>query len=86
MDDLDNFLDDILVYSVLADHLQVLRQLLMRLRDANLTARPSKCCFGYPKLECLGHMVSDGRLEPHPDKIRAIEDASRPTKNANWFL
>lgn len=24
-------------------------------------------------------MVSDGRLDPHPDKIRAIEDTSRPT-------
>lgn len=79
MVDLDNFLDDILVYSMFwADHLQVLRQLLLRLRDANLTARPSKCFFGFPKLECLGHMVSDGRLEPHPDKIKAIEDAPRP--------
>ena len=50
----------------------------MRLRDANLTARPSKCVFGYPKLESLGHFVSDGRLEPHPEKIKAIEDAPRP--------
>ena len=51
----------------------------MRLSDANLTARPSKCFFGYPKLECLGHMVSDGRLELHPDKIKPLEDAPRPT-------
>lgn len=80
MEDLDNFLDDILIFSkTWLDHLQVLRQLLLRLRDANLTARPSKCCIGFPKLECLGHMVSEGILEPHPDKIKAIEDAPRPT-------
>lgn len=79
MEDLDNFLDDILVYSrTWSEHLQVLRQLLLRLRDANLTARPSKCSFCYPKLECLGHMVSNGRLEPNPDKITSIKNAPRP--------
>ncbi|MCG7875094.1 MAG: RNase H-like domain-containing protein [Candidatus Thiodiazotropha endolucinida] len=79
MEGLDNFLDDILIFSkIWTVHLQVLSQLLSRLRSASLTARPSKCFFGFPKLECLGHMVSDGRLEPNPDKVIAIRDAPRP--------
>ena len=34
--------------------------------------------IGFHKLESLGHLVSDGRLEPNPDKLKAIADAPRP--------
>ena len=80
MDDLDNLLDDILVYSNLwADHLQVLRQLLLRLRDANLTARPTKSFIGFQSLECLGYEVSESRLEPQLEKLKTIENAPKQT-------
>ena len=80
MDDLVNFLDDILVYSKYwADHLQVLRQLLLRLRDANLTARPTKSFIEFQRLECLVYEVSESRLEPQLEKLKAIDNALRPT-------
>ena len=42
--DIDNFIDDILEHTVdSSDHIVGLRELLQRLRQAGLTARPSKC-------------------------------------------
>ncbi|XP_055997762.1 uncharacterized protein LOC125654613 [Ostrea edulis] len=56
----DNFIDDILVYTqTFEQHVQVLSEVLRRLREANLTARPTKCSAGYRKLECLGHIIGD---------------------------
>ena len=76
---LDNFIDDIIVFTkTWLGHLQVLRELFTRLRNAKLTAKPSKCSIGYDHIECLGHLVGKNRLFPHPNKVKAIEDAARP--------
>ncbi|XP_060070207.1 uncharacterized protein LOC132550192 [Ylistrum balloti] len=75
----DSFVDDILIYTrTFEEHLIVLKELFERLRKAGLTARPSKCFMGFRSLDCLGHVVGDERLQPQPQKIRAIEDAPRP--------
>jgi hypothetical protein len=75
----ENFIDDILVYTeTFEQHVQVLYEVLMRLREANLTARPTKCSVGYRKQECLGHIIGDDQVQPHPDKVSAIRSASRP--------
>lgn len=79
MESIDNFLDDIIVFTkTWKEHLQVLRELFMRLRRAKLTARPSKCSIGFRQLDCLGHVVGDDKLQPHPDKVKSIEEAPRP--------
>nr|XP_034310523.1 uncharacterized protein LOC117684040 isoform X3 [Crassostrea gigas] len=55
------FIDDIGIYSeTWDDHLQHLRVVFQRLRDAKLSAKPSKCCFGFDQLEFLGHVVGKG--------------------------
>lgn len=42
------FIDDIGIYSeTWGDHLEHLRVVFQRLRDAKLSAKPSKCCFGF---------------------------------------
>ena len=75
----ENFIDDILVYTeTFEQHVQVLYEVLMRLREANLTARPTKCSVGYRKLECLGHIIGDDQVQPHPDKVSEIRSATRP--------
>ena len=89
MENIDNFIDDIIIFTVsFNQHLQVLHELLKRLRGANLTARPSKCSIGYGSLECLGHFIGDDKLKPHPDKVEAIQNASRPVtkKQVRSFL
>ena len=77
--DIDNFIDDILEHTVdWSDHIVGLRELLQRLRQAGLTARPSKCMVGFTSVEFLGHNVGDGILTPNQDKARDIVEARRP--------
>ncbi|XP_062572789.1 uncharacterized protein LOC134234761 [Saccostrea cucullata] len=85
----DNFIDDILIFTHAFDqHISVLSQVLQRLRLANLTARPMKCSLAYRKLECLGHIIGDDKVHPHPDKVSAIQQANHPTtkKQLRSFL
>ena len=76
---LDNFIDDILIFTMTwPEHKKVLFNLFHRLKEAGLTAKPSKCFIGYESLECLGHVLGHDRLQPHPDKVKAITEAPRP--------
>ena len=79
MSNIFNFVDDIIIFtSAWEHHMQVFEELLKRLRDANLTVKPSKCFIGFQNLECLGYMVGGTTIRPCPDKISAIEKADRP--------
>jgi hypothetical protein len=74
-----NFVDDILVHTAdWGEHLAALDELLGRLRDANLTAKPSKCEVGFRSLEFLGHMVGEGQMKPKVDKVEMVREAKRP--------
>ena len=78
-ENLDNFIDDILIFTMTwSEHTKVLFDLFHRLKEAGLTAKPSKCFIGYESLECLGHVLGHDRLQPHPDKVKAIAEAPRP--------
>ena len=78
MQNIDNFIDDIIIFTPdLDQHLEVLRELLLKLRDANLTTKQSKCSLCYSSLECLRQIVGEDRLKTNPDKVRAIQEASR---------
>ena len=73
MPNIDNLVDDIIIFTSTWDrYLQVLEQLLMRLRDFNLTVKPIKCFIGFHDLECLGHMVGRTIIKPSPEKVLAI--------------
>ena len=89
MSNTDNFVDDIIIFtSTWEHHMQAFEELLKRLRDANLTTKPSKCFIGFQNLECLGHLVSGTLIRPCPDKILANEKAERPVtkKQVRSFL
>ena len=74
-----NYLDDCLVHTESwEEHLICLKALFQRLREAGLTAKPSKCQVACSELEFLGHMVGSGKLFPTLDKIEALRDASPP--------
>ena len=82
MSNINNFVDDIIIFTSTWDqHLQVLEQLFMRLRDASLTVKPIKCFIRLHDLECLGHMVGGTIIKPSPEKVLTIEGASRPITN-----
>ncbi|XP_033739239.1 uncharacterized protein LOC117326590 [Pecten maximus] len=79
MKKIESFIDDILIYTkTWEEHLDILRELFVRLRNANITARPTKCALGFQSLECLGHMIGEQHLQPNPDKVKAILDAKIP--------
>lgn len=74
-----NYIDDILLHhDTWEDHLADLKTVLIRLRKAGLTARPSKCYLGQGEVEFLGHRISHGHLAPLTDKIEAIQKATPP--------
>ena len=68
--------------------MQAVRELLIRLRNAKLAAKPSKCFIAYKSLKCLGHMVGNEQLRPVDEKVEAIRKFERPDtkKQVKSFL
>ena len=69
------FIDNILVYSKnKEEHEEHLCIVLRVLREHQLYAKFSKCDFYKPKIQCLGHIISEPRILVDPKNIQAIKD------------
>ena len=69
------YLDDIIVYSKTFDeHLQNLKTVLERLKNANLKLNPKKCILLRKKVAFLGHQMSEQGIAIDPAKIQAVKD------------
>jgi len=87
--EVDNFMDDILVATeTLEQHIECLDQLFCRLKEASLSARPSKCFLGFQEIEYLGHVIGHGRIRPMEEKLEKLRNLPRPTtkKQIRAFL
>lgn len=74
------FLDDILVYSASwEEHLQHLKLVLEKLKEAQFFAKLSKCSFGQTSIQYLGHIISDQGVATDPDKTLVMEQWPIPT-------
>uniref|UniRef100_A0A1X7SFR9 Reverse transcriptase RNase H-like domain-containing protein n=1 Tax=Amphimedon queenslandica TaxID=400682 RepID=A0A1X7SFR9_AMPQE len=62
-----------------ADHLNNLHAVLQTLEEAGLTLKQSKCKFGVPSVEYLGHIIDSDGLHPSEAKVKAIREAPTPT-------
>nr|XP_009796424.1 PREDICTED: uncharacterized protein LOC104243009 [Nicotiana sylvestris]XP_016468831.1 PREDICTED: uncharacterized protein LOC107791307 [Nicotiana tabacum] len=83
------FFDDILVYSsTMEDRVLHLRKVLEILRRDQLFAKLSKCSFGQPKVEYLGHIISGEGVSPDSSKIEAMASwpTSKTIKTLRGFL
>ena len=83
------YFDNIFVYSKdWSTHLEVLRRVLERLREHNLTVKPSKCRFGVSSIHYLGFIVDGTNIQPQHDKTEAITTLPPPTskKSLKAFL
>ncbi|XP_025116167.1 uncharacterized protein LOC112577326 [Pomacea canaliculata] len=82
LDDLEgivHYSDDILVHTqTWEDHLRVIRVLLDRIVENNLTARPSKCILGTEDVDFIGHRLKSGVKGVHEDNVKKVRDAPRP--------
>lgn len=78
-----HYLDDIVVYSDdMTQHIEHLREVLSRLKKANLTVNPSKVKFAVREFSFLGHVVtSDHKVKIDPDRTKAIREF-KPPKDA----
>ena len=67
------YLDDLCIYSKSEEeHVEHVRKVLELLRKHQLYAKTSKCAFGVPEIEFLGHIVSDKGIAMDPAKVKAI--------------
>ena len=83
------YLDDLVVFSrSWTEHLQHLRSVLQRLREAGLTAKPSKCQIGMRHCIYLGYRVGNGEIQPEASKIDAVSKFPQPIskKDVRAFL
>ena len=83
------YMDDILIFSSsFEEHLNHLDQVFEKLREANLTLKPSKCKFATDRVLYLGHYLSQQGIEVNDRKIEAVKSYPKPTtlKKLRGFL
>ena len=83
------YMDDIIVFSHdFNQHLERLREVFDRLRQAKLSLKPRKCAFLRKETKFLGHVITSDGIKPLPEKIKLIKEFPRPTnvKETQSFL
>lgn len=74
------YMDDVIVFSKDKDkHLEHLRMIFERLREANLSVNLKKCSFLKKSIEYLGHIVTEEGVKANPEKVRAVMEMPEPT-------
>lgn len=77
------YLDDVAIFSnSWEEHIEHLRVVLNRLKEAGLTAKPAKCHLGCSEVSYLGHVVGRGRRRPSEIKVAAVMNYPRPTSKS----
>ena len=67
------YLDDVIIPGKdFEDHLQNIRVVLERLRQAGLKLHPTKCHFGKKQVTFLGHVVSEDGVATDPQKTSKV--------------
>jgi RNase H-like domain found in reverse transcriptase/Reverse transcriptase (RNA-dependent DNA polymerase)/Integrase zinc binding domain len=74
------YFDDIVIFSKdWNTHLSHIRQVMERLRQADLQAKASKCTFCVKKVSFLGYLIlAGGIISTHPNKTKAIDEMPSP--------
>jgi hypothetical protein len=76
---LQSYVDDLITYSdSFEDHLSHLGVLGDLLLANDLTVKLKKCLFRRLEIKFLGHLISEGRIKPNPEKVSAINNIIRP--------
>ncbi|KAG9224643.1 hypothetical protein CCMSSC00406_0002206 [Pleurotus cornucopiae] len=73
------YLDDILIYTkTCEEHRRVLKRVLEILQRNKLFLRADKCDFEQTKVEYLGVVISEGKIEMDPVKVSGVADWPTP--------
>ena len=75
------YLDNILIYlDNMEDHVKHIQEVLQRLHQHKLFAKPKKCEFHSDSVEYLGYFLSPDSLTMSQDKVTTICDWPEPCK------
>jgi predicted DNA-binding protein (UPF0278 family) len=88
-ENMDNYVDDILGHTQHWEaHIETLRQVFRKIREARLTIRPTKCFIGFFNIGFTGYTVGNGVLQMEEDKVQKIKEACVPRtkKQVRSFL
>ena len=82
------YIDELLCItaSIFTDHLARLEKVLERIKQAGLKVNPKKSFFDQPELEYLGYWITREDIMPTPQKVKAIQNISVPTKKKQLRL
>nr|WP_253310135.1 reverse transcriptase domain-containing protein [Rickettsia endosymbiont of Ceutorhynchus assimilis] len=73
------YLDDVMIMgNSFQEHLNNLKEVFDRFRNANLKLNPNKCFLFQKKVEFLGHVVSEEGIQVMEGKIDAVRDWPKP--------
>ena len=80
------YLDDIIIFSKIEE--EYLEKIFRKLREYGLQMKREKCDFFKKHLQYLGHLVSEERFEPLPEKIKSIKNMPplKTAKEVKQFL
>lgn len=74
-----SFFDDVAIHNkTWSEHMQSLSQVLSKLRECGLTAKPTKMSVGHKEIIFLGHSVGGGFQKPDPKKIKNMLNLKPP--------
>ena len=83
------YIDDIIVGGPSKEeHIHILREVFIRLRDANVRAKKSKCRFVQKEVVYLGYRIDEHGVHPTEEHLEAIRSMPTPTnaKELRSFL
>ena len=73
------YLDDVIIFSRTFDeHIQRLKLVLQRVRQAGLKIKPEKCQFFQTEVTFLGHVVTGNGVRPNPENLAKIKQWPQP--------
>lgn len=73
------FGDDVLIFSSSEEqHVDHVRAVLQRLRQAGLVLNTKKCHFGQREVQFLGHRIAAGSIAPQMEKVECIREFPCP--------
>ncbi|RDX90157.1 Retrovirus-related Pol polyprotein from transposon 17.6, partial [Mucuna pruriens] len=77
--EIEVYVDDMIAKSkTLAQHIEDLRKLFLRLCKYKLRLNPAKCTFEVKTGKLLGFVVNENGIEVDPDKVKAIREMPAP--------
>ena len=75
------YLDDILIFTQdKKENRRITKEVLKRLQENDLFAKPEKCFFEQDRIEYLGMIISHGHIEMDPAKLAGVTEWPTPTK------